>query len=89
MLDFRNFSVNWYYEVIQNQVLKKTRAMVPEEYAEEMARTYADVLYHYCAGSPLPPSEVRQSEGYRLWQRFAPEERWTSYLDQILKDYSY
>ena len=89
LLDFRNFSVNWYYEVIQNQVLKKTRAMVPEEYAEEMARTYADVLYHYCAGSPLPPSEVRQSEGYRLWQRFAPEERWTSYLDQILKDYSY
>ena len=86
LLNFREFSQNWYYEMIGGQIRDKLAVSLTEKNELEMGWFYADLLYHYCAGIPLSGAKMRRAEGYQLWERFGPDEASLEEMELMLKD---
>ena len=86
LLNFSQYSTEWYYGIISDQIKDRMRSSLDEEVIRQMAWTYADLLYKYSAGYPIDKREVRRSEGYRLWERFCPDDECLEEMEQILKD---
>ncbi len=86
LLNFQEFSQNWYYEMIGGQIRDKLAVSLTEKNEQEMGWFYADLLYHYCAGIPLSGAKMRRAEGYQLWERFGPDEASLEEMELMLKD---
>lgn len=86
LLNFREFSQKWYYEMIGGQIRDKLSVSLTEKNELEMGWFYADLLYHYCAGIPLSGAKMRRAEGYQLWERFGPDEASLEEMELMLKD---
>lgn len=86
LLHFQEYSQKWFYQVIGGQVQERIGGSLPEETIAEMARTYADLLYRYGAGEKIDRREVKNSEGYQMWERYRPGDECLEEMEQILKD---
>lgn len=85
LLSFSQYSKDWYYHVVEKQILKKLSDF-PEDIMQDMAYIYADVLYHYGAAETMDQKSVETSRGYRMWERFLPGDKKFDDIRMMLQD---
>ncbi len=85
LLNFSRYTTDWYYQIVETQIYKKLHDY-PDDIKQDMAHTYADVLYHYGAGETMNQKDVETSRGYRMWDRLLPDSKWRKDIDMMLKD---
>lgn len=85
LLNFTQYTTDWYYQIVETQIYKKLHDY-PEDIKQDMAHTYADVLYHYGAGENMDQKDVETTRGYRMWDRLLPDSKWRKDIDMMLKD---
>lgn len=85
LLNFTQYTTDWYYQIVETHIYKKLHDY-PEDIKQDMAHTYADVLYHYGAGENMDQKDVETTRGYRMWDRLLPDSKWRKDIDMMLKD---
>lgn len=85
LLDFETYSEEFVKNVVSNQVYKKLDSL-PEDMKQRMAAVYGQVNYEYCAGEAADKEEIKDSEGYRLWERNGRDSRELALIDKMMAD---
>ena len=79
------YSEEFVKNVVSNQVYKKLDSL-PEDMKQRMAAVYGQVNYEYCAGEAADKEEIKDSEGYRLWERNGRDSRELALIDKMMAD---
>jgi 3',5'-cyclic AMP phosphodiesterase CpdA len=87
LLDFSNYSKNYFSEMAYNKAFKSlTESNYSEEQVKLMADTIKTLNLRYFSGTEnLNSKDVVNSEGYKLWADF-PESFLKSYVASIISD---
>ena len=85
LLNFQQEAPEFMKGMIQDQV-KKTVHGVPDDLKERMTRLYAEVYYDYCAGNGVEWGDVKNTSGYTLWQRVAPDNKYVGEMGEMVAD---
>ena len=85
LLNFPQEAPEFMKGMIKDQV-KQTVHSVPEELKERMSRLYAEVYYDYCAGNGVAWGDVKDTSGYTLWQRVAPDNKYVGEMREMVAD---
>ena len=88
LLDFED----WSYRYIQKLISDQIRGVVQnlgEDVERSMAATYAGVYIDYYAGRKIDAKGIRNTKGYRWWQRNMPDSYLLRELDSMITDYNY
>jgi len=72
--------------MVKLQVVFKDGGGVPEDLKERMTRLYAEVYYDYCAGNGVEWGDVKNTSGYTLWQRVAPDNKYVGEMGEMVAD---
>ncbi len=84
----RDFPVNapsYMKGVIRAQLVTKARS-APRYLQDEMADLYAELYYHYCAGSRMTWENVQSADAYRLWEKFDPDSIYVTRMKEMTAD---
>ena len=85
LLDFED----WSYRYIQKLISDQIRGVVQnlgEDVERSMAATYAGVYIDYYAGRKIDAKGIRNTKGYRWWQRNMPDSYLLRELDSMITD---
>lgn len=85
LLDFED----WSYRYIQKLISDQIRGVVQnlgEDVERSMAATYAGVYIDYYAGRQIDAKGIRNTKGYRWWQRNMPDSYLLRELDSMITD---
>ena len=85
LLDFED----WSYRYIQKLISDQIRGVVQnlgEDVERSMAATYAGVYIEYYAGRKIDAKGIRNTKGYRWWQRNMPDSYLLRELDSMITD---
>ena len=85
LLDFED----WSYRYIQKLISDQIRGVVQnlgEDVERSMAATYAGVYIDYYAGRKIDAKGIRNTKGYRWWQRNMPDSYLVRELDSMITD---
>ena len=85
LLDFED----WSYRYIQKLISDQIRGVVQnlgEDVERSMAATYAGVFFDYYAGRKIDAKGIRNTKGYRWWQRNMPDSYLLRELDSMITD---
>ena len=85
LLDFED----WSYRFIQKLISDQIRGVVQnlgEDVERSMAATYAGVYIDYYAGRKIDAKGIRNTKGYRWWQRNMPDSYLLRELDSMITD---
>ncbi len=85
LLDFED----WSYRYIQKLISDQIRGVVQnlgEDVERFMAATYAGVYIDYYAGRKIDAKGIRNTKGYRWWQRNMPDSYLLRELDSMITD---
>lgn len=85
LLDFED----WSYRYIQKLISDQIRGVVQnlgEDVERSMAATYAGVYIDYYAGRKIDAKGIRNTKGYRWWQRNMPDSYLLCELDSMITD---
>ena len=85
LLDFED----WSYHYIQKLISDQIRGVVQnlgEDVERSMAATYAGVYIDYYAGRKIDAKGIRNTKGYRWWQRNMPDSYLLRELDSMITD---
>ena len=85
LLDFED----WSYRYIQKLISDQIRGVVQnlgEDVERSMAATYAGVYIDYYAGRKIDAKGIRNTKGYRWWQRNIPDSYLIRELDSMITD---
>ena len=85
LLDFED----WSYRDIQKLISDQIRGVVQnlgEDVERSMAATYAGVYIDYYAGRKIDAKGIRNTKGYRWWQRNMPDSYLLRELDSMITD---
>ena len=85
LLDFED----WSYRYIQKLISDQIRGVVQnlgEDVERSMAATYAGVYIDYYAGRKIDAKGIRNTKGYRWWQRNMPDRYLLRELDSMITD---
>ena len=85
LLDFED----WSYRYIQKLISDQIRGVVQnlgEDVERSMAATYAGVYIDYYAGRKIDAKGIRNTKGYRWWQRNMPDSYLLRELDSMIMD---
>lgn len=85
LLDFEN----WSYEYIQSLISNQIRGVVKnlgEDVEKSMAAVYAGVYIDYYAGREIDARGVKDSKGYRFWERNMPDSYLLRELNAMIAD---
>ena len=85
LLDFED----WSYRYIQKLISDQIRGVVKNlgnDVERSMAATYAGVYIDYYAGRKIDAKGIRNTKGYRWWQRNMPDSYLLRELDSMITD---
>lgn len=85
LLDFEN----WSYEYIQKLIIGQIRGVVKnlgDDVEHSMAATYAGVYIDYYAGREIDAKGVKNTIGYRWWERNMPDSYLLRELNAMIAD---
>lgn len=85
LLDFED----WSYRYIQKLISDQIRGVVQnlgDDVERSMAATYAGVYIDYYAGRKIDAKGIRNTKGYRWWQRNMPDSYLLRELDSMITD---
>lgn len=70
---------------MSNQITSSLKDLeVPSEHSMIMLQFMLDLNRSYFAGKPIDAETWRNTDGYQLWKKYAPETSWYYYIESIL-----
>ena len=85
LLHFDEFSREFLREVMAGKVRKELENL-PEDQVRAMTGLYAELYFDYCRGETVDEKEVKESRGYRFWERNRPDHRYRKEIDAMTAD---
>lgn len=83
--DFEGWSYEYIKELISAQIRGQIRNL-GEEITDSMAAVYAQVYMDYYAGRQIVQEEIRDTKGYKWWERNLPDSRMLDEMERMMDD---